>query len=41
MSEFSDPLGKYLPADRSKVKPADIKEALMAADKIADQVIDY
>lgn len=41
MSEYSDPLGAFLPADRSKLTKADIDKAIIEADKNTDQVIDY
>ena len=41
MSKFSDPLGAFLPDDPAKQTKAALEQAIIAADKNADQVIDY
>jgi len=41
MSEYSDPLGMFLPKDPSKRNKEAIKRALDEAENVTDQVIDY
>ncbi len=41
MSEYSDPLGTYLPKDRSKITKTQIEAAIAQADMVTGQVIGY